>query len=222
MVTLINEDLKLRLNDQFELYIDESNLHTICFQYPRMYEDSSILQVIRLEVGVLAEPVPSSWKCINTYIADIYSELFETMYTKVRVVDIVRTFFEKITILHREAKRINGNYPARYSRHYYDVYQMIEKGIAKEAMQHLEIMERVVQFKKRFYPCKWAEYDEVLKGECQLIPGEDALKAFSRDYDFMKKMFYREYPSFTEIIETLSEYEIVLNHSLQNRYIAIT
>lgn len=219
---LIKEDLKLRLNDQFELYIDESNLHTICFQYPRMYEDSSILQVIRLEVGVLAEPVPSSWKCINTYIADIYSELFETMYTKVRVVDIVRTFFEKITILHREAKRINGNYPARYSRHYYDVYQMIEKGIAKEAMQHLEIMERVVQFKKRFYPCKWAEYDEVLKGECQLIPGEDALKAFSRDYDFMKKMFYREYPSFTEIIETLSEYEIVLNHSLQNRYIAIT
>lgn len=219
---LIKEDLKLRLNDQFELYIDESNLHTICFQYPRMYEDSSILQVIRLEVGVLAEPVPSSWKCINTYIADIYSELFETMYTKVRVVDIVRTFFEKITILHREAKRINGNYPARYSRHYYDVYQMIEKGIAKEAMQHLEIMERVVQFKKRFYPCKWAEYDEVLKGECQLIPGEDALKAFSRDYDFMKKMFYREYPSFTEIIETLSEYEIVLNHSLQNRYISIT
>lgn len=219
---LIKEDLKLRLNDQFELYIDESNLHTICFQYPRMYEDSSILQVIRLEVGVLAEPVPSSWKCINTYIADIYSELFETMYTKVRVVDIVRTFFEKITILHREAKRINGNYPARYSRHYYDVYQMIEKGIAKEAMHHLEIMERVVQFKKRFYPCKWAEYDEVLKGECQLIPGEDALKAFSRDYDFMKKMFYREYPSFTEIIETLSEYEIVLNHSLQNRYISIT
>lgn len=219
---LIKEDLKLRLNDQFELYIDESNLHTICFQYPRMYEDSSILQVIRLEVGVLAEPVPSSWKCINTYIADIYSELFETMYTKVRVVDIVRTFFEKITILHREAKRINGNYPARYSRHYYDVYQMIEKGIAKEAMQHLEIMERVVQFKKRFYPCKWAEYDEVLKGECQLIPGEDALKAFSRDYDFMKKMFYREYPSFTEIIETLSEYEIVLNRLLQNRYISIT
>lgn len=69
---------------------------------------------------------------------------------------------------------------------------------------------------------KWAEYDEVLKGECQLILGEEALKAFSRDYDFMKKMFYREYPRFTEIIETLSEYERVLNHSLQNRYISIT
>lgn len=219
---LIKEDLKSRLNEQFELYIDESNLQTICFQYPRIYDDSSILQVIRLEVGILAEPVPSSWKYINTYMADIYPELFETMYIKVKVVDIVRTFFEKVTILHREAKRTNGNYPARYSRHYYDVYQMIEKGIAKDALQHLEIMEKVVQFKKRFYPYKWAEYDEVLKGECQFIPSEEAVQAFSKDYDFMKKMFYRQYPSFTEIIETLGEYEVILNHSIRNRYIAIT
>lgn len=155
-------------------------------------------------------------------MADIYPELFETMYIRVKVVDIVRTFFEKVTILHREAKRTNGNYPARYSRHYYDVYQMIEKGIAKDAPQHLEIMEKVVQFKKRFYPCKWAEYDEVLMGKCQFIPSEETLQAFSKDYDFMKKMFYRQYPSFTEIIETLGEYEVILNHSIRNRYMAIT
>lgn len=186
---LIKEDLKSRLNDRFELYIDESNLQTICFKYPRMYEDSSILQVIRLEVGILAEPVPSSLHPIYPYIADIYPHFYEKNEIYVRVVDIVRTFFEKVTILHREAKRTNGNYPARYSRHYYDVYQMIEKGIAKDALQHLEIMEKVVQFKKRFYPCKWAEYDEVLMGKCQFIPSEEAVQAFSKDYDFMKKCF---------------------------------
>lgn len=81
------------MNEQFELYIDESNLHTICFQYPRMYEDSSILQVIRLEVGVLAEPVPSSRKTIYPYIADVYPKFCEKNEIYVRVVDIVRTFF---------------------------------------------------------------------------------------------------------------------------------
>lgn len=71
---------------------------------------------------------------------------------KVRIVSIHRTFFEKITILHREANRMNGNYPSRYSRHFYDVYQMIQKGIADQSIKQLELLKHVIAFKKEILP----------------------------------------------------------------------
>ena len=51
---------------------------------------------------------------------DVFNEHIEVL-----AVDSLRTFFEKLTILYREANRINGNYPTRYSRHFYDVYKML-------------------------------------------------------------------------------------------------
>lgn len=126
-IPLMEMDLQKELHKDFKLYIDESDEQTICFQYPKDYEESAILSIIRLEIGALAEPIPSSWKTIKSYVAEVYPALFGEEEIHVNVVDIDRTFFEKITILHREANRVNGNYPMRYSRHYYDVYQMIEK-----------------------------------------------------------------------------------------------
>lgn len=73
----INDDTKVFLRDEFlpalqndfkeilkykihSFYIDEFDRQTICFDYPKNHKDSSILQVIRLEIGSLAEPIPAS------------------------------------------------------------------------------------------------------------------------------------------------------------------
>lgn len=215
LLPLLQNEFRFRLNENFNLYIEEHDPQTICFQYPRSFEDVSILQIIRLEIGALAEPVPSSSGVMCSYITEVYPTLFDHVNFDVQAVDIVRTFFEKLTILHREANRTNGHFPKRYSRHFYDVYQMIQCGIAGKSLEHLEIMGMVVRFKKKFYPCKWAEYDEVLRGNCKLIPSKEALLVFMEDYEAMKNMIYGNYPSFIEIIATLESFEVLLNQLLK-------
>lgn len=161
----MKEDFNAKLRDEFSLYIGEFDPHTICFAYPQIHKDISIVQVIRIEVGVLAEAFPSTKGNIEPYISKVYPKLFNRRLINVMAVDSIRTFFEKITILHREAKRTNNNYPTRYSRHFYDIFEMIKKGIGESALEQLGILEQVIMFKKRFYACKWAEYDNVIKGE---------------------------------------------------------
>lgn len=190
----LNEDTKVFLRDEFlpvlendfkdalkgkdyKFYIDEFDGQTICFDYPKNHKDSSIIQVIRLEIGSLAEPIPASRRKIKTYIEEVYPEVFDENI-QVVAVDSLRTFYEKITILHREANRVNGNYPTRYSRHFYDVYKILLTDIKEKSFDNLDLLKAVIEFKKKFYACNWAKYDDIMEGNIKLIPSDEALEIF--------------------------------------------
>lgn len=136
-------------NRTFKFYIDEIDKQTICFDYPKVYNDPSILQVIRLEIGSLAEPIPYNKYQIKTYIEEAYPSIFDENINVIAV-ESIRTFYEKITILHREANRMNGNYPPRYSRHFYDVYRMLQTPIREDGLKNIELLKKVIDFKKSF------------------------------------------------------------------------
>lgn len=210
--TIQNDFKTIIKNKTYSFYIDEVDGQTICFDYPKSYNDTSILQVIRLEIGHLAESIPTSNKKIKTYIEEVYPELFHEDISVV-VVDCLRTFYEKITIIHREANRVNGNYPARYSRHFYDVYKMIHTDIREKSLRNTALLKRVISFKKKFYTCNWAHYDDILKGNLKLIPSKEGLEKFSKDYEKMKSMIFGEKPSFGQIVDALREYEKEFNYA---------
>lgn len=229
----LNEDTKVFLRDEFlpvlendfkdalkgkdyKFYIDEFDGQTICFDYPKNHKDSSIIQVIRLEIGSLAEPIPASRRKIKTYIEEVYPEVFDENI-QVVAVDSLRTFYEKITILHREANRVNGNYPTRYSRHFYDVYKILLTDIKEKSFDNLDLLKAVIEFKKKFYACNWAKYDDIMEGNIKLISSDEALEIFSKDYDSMKNMLFGEKISFDRIISSIREYEIELNEVLKNK-----
>ena len=209
---LLQNHFKYILKDRnYKFFIDELDEQTICFEYPKNHQDSSILQVIRLEIGSLAEPIPASRHKIQTYIEEAYPNIFKESM-EVVAVDSIRTFYEKITILHREANRINGNYPSRYSRHFYDVYKMISIDNFKEkTLKNLDMLTSVINFKKKFYACNWAKYDDIMNGKLKLIPNTEGLEYFSKDYDKMKNMLFGDKISFNEIIDEIQKYEIELN-----------
>jgi hypothetical protein len=48
-------------------------------------------------------------------------------------IDAESTFWEKATILHQEAHR-PGTIPARYSRHYYDLFKLAESPVKQAAL----------------------------------------------------------------------------------------
>ena len=217
LLPLLTKDFSDLLSDSFELYIDDIDKQTLCFRYPQSFEDESILQIIRLEIGVLAESIPYHNKPIKSYISEQYPMIFEKDDISVKAIDVTRTFFEKITILHREAKRVNGNYPIRYSRHYYDVYKLIKCDIGNEALNNLNLLSSVVIFKKKFYPCTWANYDEVLIGQCCLVPKQEAITAFKKDYVIMKGMITSDYPDFNDILIALKGYEELINSTIKSK-----
>ena len=217
LLPILENDFNKILKDKsWNFYIDEVDGQTICFDYPKSYTDSSILQVIRLEIGCLAEPIPVNHRTITSYIEDVYPDVFNENI-EVIAVDSLRTFFEKLTILHREANRVNGNYPTRYSRHFYDVYKMLLTDIKEKSFDNIPLLKAVIDFKKKFYASNWAKYDEILVGKLKLIPAEEGLAVFSKDYDSMKKMLFGDKIPFDTIIKSLREYEHQLNEAIKTK-----
>lgn len=193
-------------------YIDPSDRQTIRFAYPSSYSDSSILKEIRLEIGALAAWTPARMQNVTPYVAQQYSRLFTQPSTEVRTVLPERTFWEKITILHREAYRpINSEFPSRYSRHYYDVYCMLHNTVKEKALANRELLHDVVSFKDKFYHCPWARYDLADFGSMKLMPPKYNTDKLYDDYSHMQNMIWGRRPGLEEILIEIQIFEKEMN-----------
>jgi len=95
----------------------------IDFIYPQIFKTEYIIPHVRLEIGPLAEWIPSHLTAISPFVAEQYEKLFTQKSTDILTIDVERTFWEKITILHKIANfPENKTLPHRYARHLYDVY----------------------------------------------------------------------------------------------------
>lgn len=198
---LISRDLQI-------IYEDDA----VIIGYGNAYADASILHAIRLEIGALAAWTPTQTATIRPYIAEAYPEQFGDAFVKVRTTTPERTFWEKITILHREAFRPeNSTLPPRMSRHYYDVYRMAKLGVLDRALQDPDLLDQVVTFKAKFYPQKWAHYELAKLGTLHLAPPTYNVKPLQRDYAAMAGMIYGERPEFEELMAEITKIEQLLN-----------
>ena len=185
--------------------------------YPKTYDTDNIgiLPCVRLEIGPLAAWTPASIMEINPYICGVIPN-FVVSGTKVRTVDIERTFWEKITILHREANRPESKkMPKRYARHYYDVYQIFKSKYFNRILTSKQILEKVTKFKIKFYNDNWAKYDDVLNGNIKILPPNFRLEELIEDYNSMKEMINGEAPNFNNIIISLKELEKILKNEIK-------
>ena len=208
----INADLTLELGDNVKFYIDDSDPQTVKIAYPNSFSDTSILQEIRLEIGALAAWTPVKNASITPYAAEQYARLFEQPSTEVLTVLPERTFWEKVTILHREAFRPEDRpFPSRYSRHYYDLYKMMQTPVKDNALSNNDLLERVVKFKDKFYRCPWARYDLAKRGTMKLLPPDYNMAKLRSDYDHMQNMLFGSKPSFDEIMNAMAQLEDEIN-----------
>lgn len=192
--------------------MDDKDKQTINFAYPNLFKNESTSQVIRLEIGALAAWTPAKITPIESYAAKYYPNVFDVKSTNVLTSAPERTFWEKATILHHEANRPhNLEMPQRYSRHYYDLYQMSTSPVKKVAFSNMDLLDKVVAFKKKFYPRGWARYDEALCGLLKLLPDENRISLLKQDYVSMKDMLFDEIPTFEVIMKGIQELEYEIN-----------
>ena len=170
------------------------------------------MQEIRLEIGALAAWTPAKIAEITSYAAEKYGRVFEQPSTEALTVLPERTFWEKVTILHREAFREeNHPLPARYSRHYYDLYCMAKSPVKDRALADTDLLAHVVAFKDKFYRCPWARYDLAKCGTMRLMPPEYNIQKLKDDYAHMQNMIFGEKPSFDEILYGIAALESEIN-----------
>jgi hypothetical protein len=222
-IAYIRDTLLSQLNQLFApisgvlARIDEDDPHTVNVFYPAAFAAEYIRPAVRLEIGPLASRVPSNSYPIKAYAAEVFPEAFSDPDFEVIAIDADRTFWEKATILHQEAHR-PGAIPARYSRHYYDLYKLSESSVRKAALGNLTLLKAVVEFKERFYYSSWARYDLALPGSFRLSPPDSQLPALERDYRAMRDMFFREPPTFETILAGLGELEREINSEARVSY----
>ena len=205
----IKEDLSGLISRDLQIIYEDD---AVIIGYGNAYADASILHAIRLEIGALAAWTPTQITTIRPYIAEAYPDQFGGTFIKVRTTTPERTFWEKITILHREAFRPESSpLPPRMSRHYYDVYRMAKLGILDRALQNPDLLGQVAVFKGRFYPQKWARYELAKLGTLRLVPPTHNLKSLQRDYVAMAGMIYGERPEFEGLIDEVTRIETLVN-----------
>lgn len=201
--------------EPFNVYVREADKQTVIIEYPRSFNLGNILPEIRLEIGPLAAWTPSEEKTIKSYVAEVIPQAFSRAATIIPTVEAKRTFWEKATILHKEANRQNDNFVQRISRHYYDVYMLGQTSIKDEALSDSELLDRVVRFKKKFYLNNSAKYEEATTKKLKLLPKEKTIQHLQQDYQVMEPMFFEEPPAFEEIMRYLQKLEQEI-HDLKN------
>ena len=204
----LSEELKVQVKCEIDLY----DKQTVKFIYPNSFSDTAILQEIRLEIGALAAWTPAAEQTITPYAAEYYPKVFDQPSTQILTVLPERTFWEKVTILHREAYRKEDQaLPSRYSRHYYDLYCMSEFPVKDRALADTDLLARVVAFKDKFYRCPWAHYELARCGSMRLLPPEYNVQNLRNDYEHMQNMIFGEKPDFDVILEGLAKLETEIN-----------
>ncbi len=92
----------------------------------------------------------------------------------------------------------------RHSRHYYDLYKLALSPVREAAFTNLQLLKDVVDFKKRFYPSAWSQYDLATPGSFKLLPAtKRQINNVDRDYEDMRIMLFGEAPRFSSILSTL-------------------
>ncbi len=178
--------------------------------YPSVFRDG---EAVLVEFGGRNTTEPNEEYPLRPYIASEIKELgFPT--AKVRVLSPIRTFWEKVTLIHVECYRPEPRMDAnRLSRHWSDAAVLADHDIGRRSVPDRAMLADVVKHKKVFFYSAHANYDACLTGELRLAPEGALLEALDADFRQMIKdgMFDVEPPGFDKIVSRVKTLEREIN-----------
>ncbi len=208
----LNKILKEKTENMVHLKIDKTDGHIVTVHYPALFSDKYLLDYVKLEIGPRASRMPQDRISIHSYAGEEYPNVFDNPGFFVNVIKSERTFWEKATIAHQIASVDEGKLvPPRYSRHYYDLYQMINSKVKENALADLDLLKQVTDFKSKFYRSPSARYDLAKPGTFKLLPSGKKCISLSDDYDNMQEMIFGSIPEFSSIKNALDLLEKEIN-----------
>ena len=203
------------LSQKAQLEIDPRRSETLLFHYPTDSRHDYIRSVVQIEMGGNADNWPTVLRGIRAYVQEEFPLVIVDFPVEIVTIEASRTFWEKLTILHKTAHRLDiepdWSLPSRYSRHYYDVYRLSRAGVCTKSVSDTALVDAVRDAAQMFFDDRKAKYDEFTIGTIRVLPSVDGMKELARDYAAMRDMIFGDYPSFDEIIRELKNLEFLVN-----------
>ena len=118
-----------------------------------------------------------------------------------------KTRVEKMFLLH-EMFSIEGHgmRAERKSRHLYDLYKMMSRPFAEEAIADSELWESIRHHREIYTSVSGMDYTPDVRERLVLVPREDIIDVWKTDYEqMMGSMIYGEKPSWDELMQAMKE-----------------
>ncbi len=189
---------------------------TLLLIYPSVTPaDVYIAKSVKIESGAKSALDPNSRRTIAPYVDGDLPNIDLTI-PNVTIVDAERTFWDKVVILHglrrwydnRGQLRGNGQ---RISRHYYDLYQLLQSEIGRAAMANLALGLDCVSHARIFFNRPDFDLGSAHSPTFALCPEGGMIDDLRQDYRAMSVMIFGEPPPFDAIVEAIVALEQTLN-----------
>lgn len=195
---------------------DAHDRQTLLLVYPSVTPtDAYIAKSVKIESGAKSALDPNSLQTITPYVdGDVPG--IDLAVPGITVVDAERTFWDKVVILHglrrwyeiRGQLRGNGQ---RISRHYYDLFRLLQSEIGQAAMANKELGADCVAHARLFFNRPDFDLASARSPTFALCPEGGMIDDLRQDYRAMSVMIFGEPPAFETVIETIAELQKSLN-----------
>ena len=163
--------------------------------------------VVMLEIGARSLSEPYAMNKVKSLVEENFPAI-QTSVVDSEIATAVagKTFLEKVFLLHElfsvAGHGANAN---RKSRHLYDLYQMMDKDFAIAAVKDDELWETIRHHREIFTSVKDMDYTPDVRKRIVLIPREDIISVWEKDYaEMLVNMIYgSNKPTFNQIIEKM-------------------
>jgi hypothetical protein len=201
------------------IIVDESDssLQTLLVRYHSVNKSLNdyIVPAVKIELGAKSALDPHQPVTIKPYIANVTPEM-NLEVNNIITIDADRTFWDKVIILHgirrwydlKGELRQDGH---RFSRHYYDVYQLIHSNIMPSAISNLNLAIHCSRHAQIFFNSTALDLKSAYPGTYSLVPSKKMIEVLKRDYEAMKGMIFGDIPDFNLVLESISILEEKLN-----------
>tara|TARA_A100001391_G_scaffold195481_1_gene172864 strand:- start:1551 stop:2570 length:1020 start_codon:yes stop_codon:yes gene_type:complete len=204
-------------SDEWSIRADVENPDNanIYFSYPTNEEPSEYLRTeVLLELGARGDTWPTVNGTVRPYAAELFPDQFEYPDAPVQAISAQRTFWEKVTLLHSlvhlgEEKMIK----AKPARHLYDIYQLGNNELGREAVLDIDLLASVIEHKKVFYKRTASKYELAVPGTLRILPSKELAEVLRPEYEQMTEiMIFGDSPDFDVVVDELLNIEYQINH----------
>lgn len=192
---------------------DDADGQSLLLRYPAVSgEDRYVRPAVKIEAGAKSALDPHEPLTIRPYVAGEVAD-FDLAVPNVTTVDPVRTFWDKVLILHslrrtfEDQGRLRGG--GRVSRHYYDANRVLRTDPGRRAVADLKMAADCARHERMFF--KRAGTDTAAPGTFALVPPPSMLDQLRPDYAAMAVMIFGELPAFEAVMDSIAALEATVN-----------
>jgi len=196
---------------------DDPDGQSLLLWYPTITApgDGYVRPAVKIEAGAKSALDPHAPVTVTPYISDDLTG-FDLTIGGVTTVDPVRTFWDKVVILHglrrwfeRRAELRGGG--QRVSRHYYDLDRLLRSELGRRAVIDLGMASDCVRHARMFFNRPDLDLATAQLGSFALLPHHAMLDALRRDYAAMQIMIFGDVPSFDAVMASVATLETTVN-----------